>query len=48
MNKANSIFLQKYDRLQGYQIQNTLIDFFNDNEVPLTDKQRLVLADACE
>lgn len=48
MNKANSIFLQKFDRLQGYQIKNALIDFFNNNEAPLTDKQRLMLTDACE
>ena len=48
MNKIDSIFLQKYKRLDGYQIKNELIKFFEDNDAPLTDKQRWVLIDACD
>ena len=43
MNKVDSIFLQRYKRLDGYQIKNRLIKFFDDYDAPLTDKQRWVL-----
>lgn len=48
MNKVDSIFLQRYKRLNGYQIKNELIKFFEDNDAPLTDKQKWVLIDACD
>ena len=44
----DSIFLQRYERLYGTDIKKAIINFFDENKAPLTDRQKWVLQESCE